>query len=511
MNFKNILLTLFLGLLGGGAAAAVSPGGLLSPGWLTAGLLVAGAWYLLHWAWQAAGGSKTLAWLAALAFGLRLGLGLALIIILPLAGSDAETHRAGYIFFDAFHRDGQAWALAQSGQPLGAAFNQNYSMDQYGGLLWLSALLYRFLSPDAHRPILIVILGAFTAALGVIFLYRATRGRFDAKIAAAAGWVYTLYPESVLQGASQMREPFLMGLSAVAFWAVASLRGSVKRAKFVFILALSLLALALFSWRAALPIAGVLALWFWLENMADRPGKAGRWIFWGGVIVASVAALWFSWGWLHEAAAWDATLTERSSGMIQAQLKRLPEVLQTPFIVAYGLTQPVLPAALFEKALPVNRVISTWRALGWYTLLPLLIYAAFAVWRSIKTDRRVLILTALAAWGWVLISSIRAGGDLWDNPRYRTIFIVWLALLAGWGWVRARQTHDPWLWRILVMEGIFLAFFTHWYVIRYFSLGTKLPFFTMIGLIAGLSVLFLAGCAAWDYWKRRRAKRIADR
>lgn len=504
MNYKNIALTFFLGLLGGGAAAAVSPGGLLSLGWLAAGLLTAAAWYLLHWAWQSAGGGKTLAWLAILTFMLRLMVGLALILILPLAGSDAETHRAGYIFFDAFHRDGQAWALAQSGQPLSAAFNQNYSMDQYGGLLWLSALVYRFLSPDAHRPILIVILGAFTAALGLICLYRALTGRFDTKIAAAAGWIYALYPESVLQGASQMREPFLMGLSAVALWAVISLRGSAKRGKLWLTLALSLLTLALFSWRAALPIAGVLALWFWLENMAGRPGKTARWLFWGGVIVAAAAALWFSWGWLHEAAAWDATLTERSSGMIQAQLKKLPEALQTPFIVTYGLTQPVLPAALFEKALAVNRVISTGRALGWYALLPLLIYAAFAAWRAAKTERRVLVLTAAAAWGWVLISSIRAGGDLWDNPRYRTIFIVWLALLAGWAWVRARQNRDPWLGRILVVEGIFLAFFTHWYLIRYFNLGTKLPFYTMIGLIAGLSTLFLAGCLVWDRVRRRK-------
>lgn len=505
MTRNDVLTALGIGVLGGAAVAVLGPGGLFSLGWLGAGVLLAMSWLLLLWAWRCAGAGRLLLVLAVAAFVLRLGVGVALSLALPVLGDGkTETQLAGYVFFDAYHRDEQAWTLAQSGQPLSLAFGEQLYMDQYGGLLWLSAVVYRLLSPDMHRPILVVILGAFTAALGVIFLYRATRLRFSAAVAAAAGWIYALYPESVLQGASQMREPFLMGLSAIGFWAVLGWRSAKDRVWLVAAGVFSLMAMALISWRAALPVAGVLVIWFWLDNMFERPGKLWKSVFWGGLAVAMVAGAVFSWEWLRDAAAWDAILTQQSSGMIQLVIAKLPEVMRGPFLAVYGLTQPVLPAALFENALPIHRAISSWRAVGWYMMVPLLLYAVFAVWGAARSDRSVLVLTLAASLLWVLISSARAGGDLWDNPRYRTIFIVWLALLCGWAWEWARKNRFVWLGRWVVVEGIFLVFFAQWYLSRYFHWGNKLPFFVMIGLIVGLGIVFMAACLGWDYLRARR-------
>ncbi|MCA1954742.1 MAG: hypothetical protein LDL12_06280 [Anaerolinea sp.] len=502
-----------VGVIGGGALAAVQPGGLFSRGWLSFGLLMFGAVLSLAMAWRASGAGRSMAWVMGLAFVLRLTVAVVLFLGLPRWGDPTDVQQqAGYEFFDAYHRDAQAWQLASSDQPLSQAFGEELYMDQYGGLLWLSAWCYRFLSPDLQRPLLVVVLGAWLAALGSIFLYRALRGRFEERAALAAAWIYALYPEGVLMGASQMREPFLMGLSAIAFWAVAvwPLRSSettLHRPALAALLGAALLGLGLFSWRAALPIVAVLLVWFWLENTLPRRRQWLRTLGWVVLALALLVGLALSWRWLRDVAAWDALLAERSSGMLQAQMQKLPDFLKLPFVTLYGLFQPVLPAALIETALPIHRAISVGRALGWYLLAPVLLYGSLIVRRAERSRRPILVLTMVVCVGWILISSLRAGGDQWDNPRYRVIVLPWLALLAGWAWERARRLRDAWLGRIFFVEGIFLAFFTHWYWQRYLSSGQKLPFFGMIGLILACSALFLALCWLWDRWRARRSSR----
>ena len=88
----------------------------------------------------------------ALAFLLRLGVGVGLYLGLPVYGHTDEDDRAGYVFTDAHNRDNQAWTLATSEDPIVDAFSKKYASDQYGGLLAFNALLYRYLSPDAQRP-----------------------------------------------------------------------------------------------------------------------------------------------------------------------------------------------------------------------------------------------------------------------------------------------------------------------------------------------------------------------
>ena len=94
--------------------------------------------------------------LVLMAFVFRMGLAVAASALLPVSGYDTKTQQSGYLFFDAYRRDSQAWDLAQSSKPLMKAFDDKYSSDQYGGLLWMSAFIYRYLSAGVHQPLLVV-------------------------------------------------------------------------------------------------------------------------------------------------------------------------------------------------------------------------------------------------------------------------------------------------------------------------------------------------------------------
>ncbi|HZW02589.1 MAG TPA: hypothetical protein VFF68_01580, partial [Anaerolineaceae bacterium] len=131
----NFLKRLALSLAAGGAAAVAialvsQPAGFSAGVWLLASLSV----FTLAAAWNWAGGGRVLGIQVGLAFFLRLAIGLALFAVLPLWGYDEPGQQAGYIFVDAFERDGQAWELSQSAQPVWAAFTQEFRTDQYGGL-----------------------------------------------------------------------------------------------------------------------------------------------------------------------------------------------------------------------------------------------------------------------------------------------------------------------------------------------------------------------------------------
>ena len=79
----------------------------------------------------------------------------------------------------------------------------------------------------------------------------------------------------------------------------------------------------------------------------------------------------------------------------------------------------------------------------------------------------------------------------------------WQAVLAGHTLIWWRETRNPWLWRIVGMEAIFLLFFGQWYANRYYSFGVQLPFGIMVALILGLWFAILAGGWWWD--RKRRA------
>jgi len=487
---RNTLLLLGSGALLGLGLAALEPGPLNSAsisayGSLAAILLLAG-WII----WRQLARDSKIGWLAVAAFLLRLVLGVALALLLPTFGYDTPPQNNGYIFLDAYQRDTQAWQLAQSGAPLATAINGEFFTDQYGGMLISSAGMYRIFSPDLHRPWLILLLTAFVAAVGVIFLYKALDRRFGAKTATLAAWIYVLYPEVVLLGASQMRDPILMGLTAVSLYYISLWRD--LRGKALIGVAISFILLAAFSWLVLVGVAAVLVIWWWIDYSADLADRRRRLMGWAFLSLLLIAGFTFTSNWLRASAGWDLSQTITDSGWIQAIFEHLPAGLQKPFVVVYGLLQPVLPAALFDPSVPIWTTITSIRSAGWYAVIPILFYAPIALWKTPRgTERRLLAVSLGAVAVWTVISSLRAGGDLWDNPRYRTLFIPWISLVAAWAWNTAREHRDGWLARWYGVIGVFLVFFTNWYLYRKIGIGILIDFWLMILLIVLLSLMVL--------------------
>ena len=471
---------------------------------------------------------KKLIWIVALAFAARLLVGVSLHLGLPLYGHEDEDDQAGYVFTDAHIRDDQTWNLASSDRPIWDAFSRKFSSDQYGGLLAFSAFVYRYLSPDAQRPLLLILLSALVAAAGVPFLWMGTRGVFGERVAYAAAWIFALYPESILLGSSAMREPYLLTFSAMAFYGfvygvreLAPVENASKLAdsKTVsrILLALGLLGMLLVSPAVALATLVIFAGWTFFTNENRSLSWKSILIF---LLVFVVGLLILSASlnrsgqfddaspfrvindWLRLTVKWDAYQLERESGWVQKLFDEMPEGMRLPFVAVYGILQPVLPAALVAPTVPIWKAIYILRSLGWYVLLPGLILSfGAAAGQGLGKKRNVLLWFSLLVWTWILLAALRGGGDLWDNPRYRTILFLWQSILAGYVWVWWRKTHNVWFKRVVLCEMVFLLVFTQWYVSRYFHLGGQLPFPVMVGLIAVFWGIILG--SGWRLDKKR--------
>lgn len=444
----------------------------------------------------------------ALAFLLRMLFGFSMIVLLPQWGYPEPAPQRGYLYLDAFERDKDAWQLAQSDQSLSAAFEKEFSTDQYGGLLSLSAATYRLLSPDAQRPTLILILAAFFPALGIPFLWKALTQRWNENLAGISCWIFALYPESVILGGSQMREPFIIGLSAITCWGVVEWDHS--RHHSLFTILLGLLATAFFSWMAAAALAVVILIWFFLDHIQPSLKPSLKKIGWMALVMIAVLVISFNLNWLTDSARWDLYLMESSSGRIQFELDTVARQWRVPFIVTYGFLQPVLPAALAYPGILLMRLIALFRSLGWYLIAPLLIFSLIPVFNEKKPRNRSALSWFWSAFLiWVFISSIRAGGDQWDNVRYRTIFTAFMSIIAGWGLTHLKESYAVWLKRFYLVEGVFVLVFLQWYLSRYYKLFGRLRFWSMLLVIAGFAAVILFSGFLMDRWKLKKRKHKA--
>jgi hypothetical protein len=228
---------------------------------------------------------------------------------------------------------------------------------------------------------------------------------------------------------------------------------------------------------------------FILAPALDRQGNLG-----GGTPLAVVN------NFLREAVKLNLHKIEAGSGWVQKLFSEMPEWMRIPFILIYGLFQPVLPAAFVEPTTLTWRVIAISRAVGWYALLPALILSfGAAAGSSDARKRNLLIWLSMSVWGWILLTALRGGADQWDNPRYRTILFLWQAILAGYVWVWWRETRNPWFLRVVSMELVFILFFGQWYANRYFQVGSQYPFKNIVMMIIGLWVLIFF----WGIWRDR--------
>lgn len=471
--------------------AALQPAPFFSA-WFGAFILLWLSTFLLLRAWRFFGGARALAVLLLVTFLSRLLLGIFIHTALPTIGYDTPVENAGYVYSDAYTRDNGALALAKSDQTLFAAFGEG-SIDQYGGLMFLSAVVYRLFDVDQARPLFITILAALTMTAGLAFLFDALRRRWGAKVALVAGWFYALYPEGILLGSSQMREPFLIGLFCIAFWALVTWqeRRGIKALVFALAMACSML----FSAPYGAMLTGLLLAYWFVEWLSVQQSRKVRWIGGLGLVVMGAAGAAAGWWWLKPTLYYDTYLTRINSGYISALLETMGDKWQTPFVTIYGIVQPFLPGAIADPSLPFWQTTAIIRALGWWFVLPFLPYGFFALWKAKpKSERWALLLIVLALFAWVLIASLRAGGDLWDNPRYRALLIPWFALLVGWCWQRLREGHLAWFLRWVAAVLVFFVVFMLWYLYRHQVIKDFIGFFDMIKVIlAGWVVILLSG------------------
>ncbi len=450
-------------------------------------------------------------WLFNLLIGaalLRLAAAVFWALALPAWGYGNPAELAGYVMGDAYERDAAAWELASSDQPLSNAFRAYQAVDQYGGLLYLSAAVYRYLGGAAHQPLMMAALAAAFSALSVIFAWGFTRCLWGDSAARTAAWIVAIYPEAVLLGSSQMREAFTMTLAAAAFYALAWAwrRHSVKGG--LLTLAVLLLSVPL-SPTFAMLLAVVLAL-LSLALVAPRGWRSLALL--GGLGFVAIAGLVFfslqiglgvAGGplgalvhWVERTRVWQEILTRQASGWMAKVFANTPLALHGWIVVGYGVLQPFLPAALIASGNLLWRGIAIWRSLGWIALLPLLLYAPL---RAARRPRdRVALLGSLACWGVILVGVLRAGGDQWDNPRYRVAFIALQAALVGWAWTQQRRAPDASLRRVLISAALVLAWFVPWYLRRYTPLDwAVVDVFKTLGLGFASAVLYWI----WD-WAR---------
>lgn len=521
ISFRFWLITAVV--LVAGASLSALEGANWLRGWLAYSLLLGLGTGSLAFIWRILKPNRLAASAAITAFGVRLVAGVALTLLLPVIGyaTNAE-HQAGYVFTDAYNRDNQAWELAKSNEPLRAAFSGDYDSDQYGGLLGLSAFLYRVISPDVHRSMLLLVVNASAAAWGVLFLWKASQSWFGDQTAGFAAWAFAIYPESILLASSQMREALIIPAISISMYAYAQLK-TRQRGWWVW---LGIAALILFPIQ---PLAGFAALGvlvgFWLFDPSSLQGSSHRrGLLMAGIILAIGAIMLLVAGailanlpslhgagpfgalltWLRNNFTFQTYMAERASGMLQKLLDGMPESLHWLVILVYGIAQPVLPAMVGDPgAAWIMRLIGLLRAIGWYALAPFLIYAVTGLLRM-RGDprRRQLLWLSLVGWAWIAISAWNAGGDQWDNPRYRTILLAWLVVLAGWAWSWARQRKDAWLGRWLAVEAVFVLMFTEWYLGRYYPGFPHFDIQVVIAVTLLITLLILGGGWMWDRFKK---------
>ena len=151
---------------------ALGEGGWSTQAWLLAGLVVSVGFFLLTLAIRWAGGEKTLIWIVAIGLVLRLVISVGLTLALPVFGYDNDEHNAGYIFADSLRPGYPGMVSGNIRRTVLNAFENQYLSDQYGGLLAILALEYRYLSPDSHRQMLPLIISATFFMISVPFLWK---------------------------------------------------------------------------------------------------------------------------------------------------------------------------------------------------------------------------------------------------------------------------------------------------------------------------------------------------
>ncbi len=444
--------------------------------------------------------------LLIVAIVIRLAIGMLWFITLPEFGYDTEVQKAGYVMLDAYGRDTAAWEFSQTDEPLLKAF-QGYSYtDQYGGLIFLSAFVYRYIGADAHQPLLMAVVSAFVSSLAVLFVWGISKINFGEKVAKLSAWFLVLYPEAILLGSSQMREAYSITLMVMIVFIFMRYLQNRKRKELIFLILGLILSLSLstpFAFSVLL-ILGILIVWnldwSWMQT-------GNRWLKLFGLVMMLLVFLIGLILVVDKVYGVDYQeyLNLQASGKITALFVHIPEWLHRPFLVVYGVVRPLLPAALADFGNIIWSSLEIWRAVGWTMLLTLLLYSTFLVFKE-KVFNKLPGAMMLFTWFGVLTASFRGAGDDWDNPRYRVVIAGLHIVLAAWAYIKSRETKDPWLRRGIGFVASMLIWFMVWYYNRNINrIGFPLGDLSLVvGLGLACGVLFLV----WDWLRTLKNSKI---
>ncbi len=131
---------------------------------------------------------------------------------------------------------------------------------------------------------MIVELAAAVGALAVVFTWAFSGMLFGARAGVFAAWTVALYPEAVLLGASQMREPFIITGLAMAFFGLARARIGDSRGAWPPLIGGTLLCLAISPPFGVICVMLLAGAWLWeqggLRATAVGARPAGRRLSW---------------------------------------------------------------------------------------------------------------------------------------------------------------------------------------------------------------------------------------
>ncbi|MDH5507125.1 MAG: glycosyltransferase family 39 protein [Anaerolineae bacterium] len=444
-------------------------------GWLSFLVVVALGAGVLWGGWRGIRREDPPNWLAKLVVGaalLRLALGVFWLLALPVWGYDTPVQQGGYVMEDAFNRDAAAWRLAQSETPLIEAFQGYSAYDQFGGLLFLSAGVYRYLGANFHQPLLMLVLAAVFSALAVTFTWAFAKRAWGEQTAWLAAWLLAVYPEAALMGSTQMREAWMVSLAAMALYGLLRWWDQRNWANAAWGLLPVLIGLPLSTAFTGM-LVGMLAVAAMALDEWELLRKKRFWLGIGILAAAGLAVILTvaegSELWIVQTTKWQARLSEGASGWVQRTFEKMPADLawtQLPFLLIYGVFRPLLPAALIAGGKPLWWGVAVWRAAGWTVILTLLLYATFLAVRG-RQRKELAGGLLVVTWVVILLASLRGGGDMWDNPRYRAALAGVQAALAAWAVIQQRESKDPWLKRAFVSALVMMAWFVPWYLRRY--------------------------------------------
>jgi hypothetical protein len=451
-----------------------------------------------------------------------LGARLAFLTLAPIAmllwGYASNRDLKGLVQLDAINAVDTAWNAAQPGNSLIDAFHRAPG-DNTGGITTLGVVAFRLLSPDVERTLLLGLFASVLTSLTVIAVYRLGRGLFSPGVAKVAALIAAVFPEAVMIGSSHQQLGYMTLLFSMGLLALAGVirnadpvpgdPGLPSRRNSAILLAVMIALSFLVGYQfAVLGVMGGTAVAVWLSDPKQRIGR----IVWigAGAVVAVLVVLRVLSAFDIIPSAWDVLFKQYRFLYSQAweefdKLKYagggdfFQTVLLTmekgpAFILAavYGLARPALPAAIGYRITSAQggffwQLLNIYRSLGWYILLPVLLYGTLKSLRGILSRKPETILM-LIFWVVALVGSYRAFGDEWDNPRYRLFALAPMALLAAWAWINQREQKDLWFMRIVIPFAVATVSLTVWYILRDYALLA----FPAIPSIAGIGVITLA-------------------